>query len=125
MDVWDDDDGGTGRTAGGSASRSTRTSRRSSGASVDSMRRWLSQNPDADVDQDEVLEEDPIEPADERGEERDRRTSMTMTPSTRQSNASTSAKTKSGSIYDDDDGLNDLEAFGSTCLWARAGATGI
>ena len=32
-----------------------------------------------------------------------------------------------GSIYDDDDGLDDpdLIAFGSTCLWERSGSTGI
>ena len=131
MDVWDDDDNygsssaSTSRRSAASSSTS-RTSRRTGGSSVTSMRRWLSQNTDVDIqNQEEVLYDDPIESDDSyEGRGRDR-SSTSATPSNQAALASSSSA-KSKSIYDDDDGLDtDLQAFGSSCLWERSGSTGI
>ena len=103
---------------------------------MSSMRRWLSQNTDVDVqDEEEVLYDDPIIGSDNEYE------GTMHTPSTRHAANGSSSSSRNcsgmsgmsgikrgiGSIYDDDDGLDDpdLIAFGSTCLWERSGSTGI
>ena len=150
-DVWEDDNDNiltignssgnrrVGSSSRGSSNSTTRTSRRSSsGSNMSSMRRWLSQNTDVDVqDEEEVLYDDPIIGSDNEDNEYE---SAMHTPSTRHaangSSSSSSSRNCSGmsgikrgigSIYDDDDGLDDpdLIAFGSTCLWERSGSTGI
>lgn len=128
-DVWEDEDDNFEGTRRRSSS-TTRTSRRVSGSNMSSMRRWLSQNTDVDVqDQEDVLNDDPIMSDDERAEQEHGRlsTSTTTTPLAhhRSTTTTSNSKSKKGSIYDDDDGLDDLEAFGSSSLWERSGATGI
>ena len=127
-DVWEDEDDSFG--ARRRSSSTTRTSRRVSGSNMSSMRRWLSQNTDVDVqDQEDVLNDDPIMSDDEGAEQEHGRlsTSTTTTPLAHHRSTTTmsNSKSKKGSIYDDDDGLDDLEAFGSSSLWERSGATGI